>query len=115
MTHKFPPENDERSDDRSDSEYPAGPGGPPGMSEDDLVSKVRGPSQEDMDRSWDGYETGEMQRRPGAGGAIWKYLVVGVSLVILASMALGIAGPLIGRSRIVDPVQRTQPLTAFQP
>ena len=109
MTHKFPPENDERSDDRGDSEYPAGPGGPPGVSEDDLVSKVHGPSQEDMDRSWDGYETGEMQRRPGAGGAIWKYLVVGVSLVILASMALGIAGPLVGRSRIIDPVLRTQP------
>ena len=84
MTYQIPPDRD----DPNDSEHPDGP-------EDDLVSKIYGPSQADMDRSWEGYETGETQT-PGAGGAIWKIVVVGVSLVILAAMVLGIVGPLVG-------------------
>lgn len=102
MTYKFPPGNDERGDDRDGSEYPRDRDG----REDDLISTVYGPSQDDMDRSWQGYETEGIQRRPGIGGAVWKYAVVGISLVILVSMALGIAGPLVGRSRIVEPAQR---------
>ncbi|MCH8115185.1 MAG: thermonuclease family protein [Chloroflexi bacterium] len=104
MTYKSPP----GSDDRNDPEYPARPDGPDGR-EDDLVNKVYGPSQADMDRSWEERETGGVQRRPGPGGAIWKYVVIGVSLLILASLALGTVGPIFGRSRSVEPAQRSQP------
>ena len=99
MTNRFPPEND----DRDGSELRGAP-------EDDLVKKVYGPSQDDMDRSWEGYETGGVQR-PGRAGTIWKYVVVGVSVVILAAMTLGIVGPLVGgRSRTAEPVERFQPV-----
>ncbi|MCZ6539536.1 MAG: thermonuclease family protein [Chloroflexi bacterium] len=108
MTHKFPPENNERDDDRTDSEYPAEQESRDGP-EDDLVQKIYGPSQADIDRSWEGYGTGEAQRRRGVGGSIWKYVVVGVSLVILASFALGAIGPIFGPSRASEPVQRIQP------
>ena len=47
MTHKFPP----GSDDRPETENPGLPAG----LEDDLINKVYGPSQADMDRSWEGY------------------------------------------------------------
>ena len=104
MTYKSPP----GSDDRNESEYPARPDGQDGR-EDDLVNKVYGPSQADMDRSWEERETGGVQRRPGPGGAIWKYVVIGVSLLILASLALGTIGPIFGRSRSVEPAQRSQP------
>ena len=98
MTYKFPPENDDRNDPELDD----------GAENDDLVSKVYGPSQDDMDRSWEGYETGGEQGRSRPGNPIWKYIVIGVSLFVLASMAAGIVGPLVGRSRTVEPVQRTQ-------
>ena len=61
---------------------------------DDLVNKVYGPSQTDIDRSWDGYETGGSSRK--LGGLLWKSTIVIVSLVILASMSIGILGPLLG-------------------
>ena len=64
--------------------------------QDDLVNQVYGPSQNDIDRSWDGYQTGGSSRR--LGGMIWKLTIVAVSLVILASMSLGILGPLLGGS-----------------
>ncbi len=66
--------------------------------EDDLVSKVYGPTQDDIDRSWDGYETGQNGSGPSLGGLVWKAVIVIVSLVILASMTLGIIGPLFGGS-----------------
>ncbi len=106
MTYKYPPENDEHDD----SEYPREPDDsredPQG---DDPVSPIYGPSQRDMDRSWDDDKTDGTNQRSGSRGSIWKYLVLGVSLVILASMAFGIAGPLVDRSRIVEPAQRAQP------
>lgn len=66
--------------------------------EDDLVSKVYGPSQEDIDRSWEGYESGSNSGRdgPSLGGILWKGAIVVISLIILASMSIGILGPLLG-------------------
>lgn len=89
MTTKGSPEN-------GDSRIPE---------DDDAHDNVYGPSQEDMDRSWQGYETGEVRDRRGFGGTVWKVVVVGVSLVILVSMSFGILGPLLGRSRTSQPVQ----------
>ena len=68
--------------------------------EDDLVSKVYGPSQEDIDRSWEGYESGSGSGGGGPNlvGILWKGAIVVVSLVILASMSIGILGPLLNRS-----------------
>lgn len=63
-------------------------------SADDRVNKVYGPTQNDIDRSWDGYETGGSSRK--LGGLVWKSTIVIVSLVILASMSIGILGPLLG-------------------
>lgn len=62
--------------------------------EDDLVNKVYGPSQRDIDRSWDGYETGKSSQK--LGGMVWKVTLAVVSIVILASMSLGLLGPLLG-------------------
>lgn len=69
---------------------------PAEVSEDDLENKVFGPSQSDIDRSWDGYETGGGTRR--LGGMVWKVTIAVVSLVILASMTIGLVGPLFGDS-----------------
>ena len=63
--------------------------------EDDLASKVYGPSQEDIDRSWEGYESGSGRVGPSLGGMLWKVAIVVISLVILASMSLGVLGPLL--------------------
>ena len=65
-------------------------------SPDDLVNDVYGPSQRDIDRSWDGYETGGSSRK--LRGAVWKVLIAVVALVVLASMSVGILGPLFGGS-----------------
>ncbi len=89
MTAKGSPEN-------GDSHIPE---------DDDARSNVYGPSQEDMDRSWEGYETGEVRNRRGLGGTVWKMVVVGVSLVILVSLTFGILGPLVGGNRTSQPVQ----------
>ena len=75
------------------------------IDDDDDRGRVFRPSQRDMDNSWEGYETGEKSNRPGFGGAAWKIAVVVVSLVILLSMTLGIAGPLFNRSRSPEQVQ----------
>lgn len=66
--------------------------------EDDLVSKVYGPSQEDIDRSWEGYESGSTRVGPNLGGMLWKGVIVVISLIILASMSLGVIGPLLSGS-----------------
>jgi micrococcal nuclease len=108
MTYKFPPEDDEPSGDLRDSEYAAKPDQADEHS-DDLADRLYGPSQRDMDHSWEGYETGDPQSRRGPGPSIWKYVVVGVSLLFLAGLALGTVGPLFGRSRIVESVPRNQP------
>jgi micrococcal nuclease len=81
--------NDEQHDEQHDERDDYG---------DDLVNKVYGPSQDDIDRSWDGYESGESRSGQRLGGAVWKVSIVVVSLVILASMSLGILGPLVGGS-----------------
>jgi endonuclease YncB( thermonuclease family) len=74
--------------------------------DDDLIDKVYGPSQHDIDRAWDDYETGE--GRPGRNfrGLVWKAAIVVVSLVILASMSIGIIGPLFDGS---DSPRQTTP------
>lgn len=104
MTDQFPPGRDDRNDPETHVE-PVDPEEP----EDDLVNRVYGPSQADIERSWEEHDTGAVQERPSLGGAIWKYVVVGVSLVILISLAVGTIGPIFGRSRTVDTAQRTQP------
>jgi endonuclease YncB( thermonuclease family) len=71
---------------------------PPDEQDDDLVDKIYGPSQSDIDRSWDGYETGQGGSGRSLRGVVWKVAIVVVSLVILASMSLGILGPLLGGS-----------------
>jgi endonuclease YncB( thermonuclease family) len=63
-------------------------------STEDLVNKVYGPSQTDIDRSWDGYESDGSSRK--LGGMVWKATIVIVSVVILASLSIGILGPLFG-------------------
>jgi len=72
----------------------------PDENEDDLVSKVYGPSQEDIDRSWEGYESdsGSGRTAPSLGGILWKGAIVVISLTILASMSIGILGPLLNGS-----------------
>jgi endonuclease YncB( thermonuclease family) len=71
----------------------------PDEQEDDVVSKVYGPSQEDIDRSWEGYESesgsGSGRVGPNLGGILWKGAIVVISLVILSSMSIGILGPLL--------------------
>ena len=108
MTYDPPPKKYDGSDDRNDPEPNRVPDDPED-SGDDLVNRVYGPSQEDMDKSWEEYETGAVQRRSGPGGAFWKYLVIVVSLVILVSLALGTIGPIFDGPRSVDTVQRTRP------
>ncbi len=66
--------------------------------DDDLVNKVYGPSQDDIDRSWEGYETGRSVGGKSMTGIVWKAAIVVVSLVILASMSLGVLSPLFGGS-----------------
>jgi len=68
----------------------------PEHAHDDLVNKVYGPSQSDIDRSWEGYNTGGSGQQ--IGGYVWKVTIAIVSLVILVSMTLGIVGPLVGGS-----------------
>jgi len=68
---------------------------------DDLVNDVYGPSQNDIDRSWDGYESGGASRR--FGGMVWKVTIAVVSIVILASMSIGILGPLLGGNSTSTP------------
>ena len=60
---------------------------------------VQGPSQRDIDRSWDGYESEQGREGIYGGSIVWKTVIVMVSLVILGSMALGIIGPLLGGSQ----------------
>ena len=60
---------------------------------------VQGPSQRDIDRSWDGYESEQGREGTYGGSIVWKTVIVMVSLVILGSMALGIIGPLLGGSQ----------------
>jgi endonuclease YncB( thermonuclease family) len=62
----------------------------------DLLDNVYGPSQRDIDRSWENYETGGGRKR--LGGWAWKLIIVAVSLVVLGSMSIGILGPLINGS-----------------
>ena len=104
MTYQFPPGRDDENDPETHVESSG-----PEDSGDDLVNRVYGPSPADMERSWEEPEADAVQGRPSLGGAIWKYLVVGVSLVILVSLAVGTIGPIFGRSRTVDTAQRTQP------
>lgn len=68
--------------------------------DDDLVSKIYGPSQDDIDRSWEGYESGSGSGRvgPSLGGILWKGAIVVISLIILASMTIGVVGPLLNGS-----------------
>ena len=88
-------------------EYPENSGNDqPDEQDDDLVDKVYGPSQEDIDRSWDGYESGENGSSRNPSGFLWKVTIVVVSLIILASLSLGIIGPLFDNS---EPVQRAAP------
>ncbi|HJP28643.1 MAG TPA: thermonuclease family protein [Dehalococcoidia bacterium] len=69
--------------------------------EDDLVNKVYGPSQSDIDRSRDGYESEQASR--GLGSLIRKLMITVVSLVILGSLSIGLLGPLFGGSRSSQP------------
>ena len=66
---------------------------------ENTTDDVRGPSQRDIDRSWDGYESEQGREGTYGGSIVWKTVIVMVSLVILASMALGIIGPLFGGSQ----------------
>ena len=66
---------------------------------------VRGPSQADIDRSWEGYETGERNHGSNLRPVLWKTVVIGVSLIVLASLLLMSAGPLMERMRNKEPVQ----------
>jgi endonuclease YncB( thermonuclease family) len=75
---------------------------PPEVHDDDLVNKVYGPSQSDIERSWDGYNTGGGTQK--LGGMIWKVTIVVVSTVILGSLVIGLVGPLFGNSRSSPPV-----------
>ena len=67
--------------------------------EPELIDDVHGPSQRDIDRSWDGYESDQGREGIYGGSIVWKTVIVMVSLVILGSMALGIIGPLLGGSQ----------------
>ena len=67
--------------------------------EPELTDDVHGPSQRDIDRSWDGYESDQGREGIYGGSIVWKTVIVMVSLVILGSMALGIIGPLLGGSQ----------------
>ncbi len=66
---------------------------------------IHGPSQADIDRSWEGYETGDRNHGSDLGPVLWKTAVIGVSLVVLVSLLLMSAGPLLGRMRNKEPVQ----------
>jgi len=66
---------------------------------EDITDDVHGPSQRDIERSWDGYESEQGGQGTYAGSIIWKTVIVMVSLVILGSMTLGIIGPLLGGSQ----------------
>ena len=66
---------------------------------ENIRDDVHGPSQRDIDRSWDGYESGRDEGGADPRGIVWKTVIVMVSLVILASMTLGIIGPLFGGSQ----------------
>ena len=66
---------------------------------ENTADDVRGPSQRDIDRSWDGYESQQGREGINGGSIVWKTVIVMVSLVILGSMALGIIGPLLGGSQ----------------
>jgi len=70
--------------------------------EDDLENKVYGPSQRDIDRSWEGYESGGNTQR--LGGLVWKLVIVVVSLVVLGSMSIGVLGPLFNGSDSTEAV-----------
>ncbi len=80
MTHHLP-------DDTKDSEP------------ENITDDVHGPSQRDIERSWDGYESGRDEGGADPRRIVWKAVIVMVSLVILASMTLGIIGPLFGGSQ----------------
>ena len=84
---KSPPEHPEN--DHSDLDY------------DDPENKILGPSQSDIDRSWDGYESNGGAQK--IGGMAWKATIVIVSIVILASMSIGIFGPLLNGDRSAEP------------
>ena len=66
---------------------------------ENTTDDVHGPSQRDIDRSWDGYDSEQDGEGKHAGSIVWKTVIVMVSLVILGSMALGIIGPLLGGSQ----------------
>ena len=67
--------------------------------EPERIDDVHGPSQRDIDLSWDGYESDQGREGIYGGSIVWKTVIVMVSLVILGSMALGIIGPLLGGSQ----------------
>ena len=67
--------------------------------EPEPIDDVHGPSQRDIDLSWDGYESEQGREGIYGGSIVWKTVIVMVSLVILGSMALGIIGPLLGGSQ----------------
>ena len=51
---------------------------------ENTTDDVRGPSQRDIDRSWDGYESEQGREGTYGGSIVWKTVIVMVSLVILA-------------------------------
>ena len=73
---------------------------------ENITDDVHGPSQRDIDRSWDGYESEKVGEGTQASSIVWKTVIVMVSLVILGSMSLGIIGPLLGGSQ---PERQLQP------
>ena len=60
---------------------------------EDTENKVFGPTQKDIERSWDSHGS---ERSSGSSGIVWKMMVGIVSLVILASMLFGVLGPVFG-------------------
>ena len=64
----------------------------------DIPNDVYGPSQDDIDRSWEDYDSGEPNKPQSRMGAfLWKLVVLLVSIVLLASLLLLTAGPVLDR------------------
>jgi endonuclease YncB( thermonuclease family) len=75
---------------------------------DDADGNISGPSQRDMDRSWEDHESGKIKDPNGLGSSLWKIVVVGVSVVILLAMGFGTIGPLLNRSSTPQQVRPEQ-------
>ena len=60
---------------------------------EDTENKVFGPTQKDIERSWESHGS---ERTNGSSGIVWKMMVGIVSLVILVSMLFGVLGPVFG-------------------